>query len=112
MSKLHSEIMQELAQRNMTVNEVTFMLVGLNDEIIAEYDFTFNQFKERYEIYIYHWYVRNGVLTVFGSVNEPIVDISEYKVWENTEQIERYNNIRRQILDERIASLNKEFIKF
>ena len=39
MSKLHSEIMQELSDRNITVNTVKFMLVGLNDEIIAEYDF-------------------------------------------------------------------------
>ena len=112
MSKLHSEVTQELFNRNITVSNVKFMLAGLNDEIIAEYDFTYDEFKERYDIYIYHWCVRDNTLIIQGTINEPAVDISKYKVWENTEQVKRYNDIRRQILDERIASLNKEFINF
>lgn len=104
--------MRELSDRDININNVKFMLVGLNDEIVAEYYFTYNEFKERYDIYIYHWYVRDGVLIIQGNINEPMVDISKYKVWENTEQVKRYNEIRRRILDDKIASLNKEFIKF
>ena len=104
--------MQELSNRNITVNTVKFMLVGLNDEIIAEYDFTYDEFKERYDIYIYHWFVKDGILTIQGSINEPVVDISKYKVWEDAEKVKKYNNVRRRILDEKIASLNKEFIEF
>lgn len=99
-----------LKERNLNPEVVYLFLIGLNEEVVAQYRFTFDEFKDRDEVYVYSWYVKEDTLFVNATI-EPAVDISDHLVWRNETQMAEYNDIRRRILQRRIESLKQEFIE-
>lgn len=99
-----------LKERNLNPEVVDMFLIGCCDEVIAQYRFTFDEFKDRDEVYIYSWYVKENTLFVHATI-EPVIDIKDHMVWSNEKQLREYNDVRQRILQRRIESLKQEFIE-
>lgn len=110
MSCLHSHLIDLLKERNLVPEVVDVFLIGLSDEVVAQYRFTFDEFKDRDEIYIYSWFVRENTLIVHATI-DPVIDIKDHMVWSNETQLREYNDVRQRILQRRIESLKQEFIE-
>lgn len=110
MSCLHSRLLDSLKERNLVPKVADVFLIGLNDEIVAQYRFTFEEFKDRDEVYIYSWFVRENTLIVNATI-EPVIDIKDHMIWSNETQLREYNDVRQRILQRRIESLKQEFIE-
>ena len=110
MSCLHSQLLKTLKERNLNPEVADVFLIGLSEEVVAQYRFSFDEFKDRDEVYVYSWFVRENTLIVNATI-EPTVDISDHLVWRNETQMAEYNDVRRRILQRRIESLKQEFIE-
>ena len=110
MSCLHNRLIDVLKERELNPEAVDVFLIGLCDEVVAEYKFTFEEFKERDELYIYSWFVRENVLTINATI-DPVISIRDHMVWCNDKQLAEYNDVRQRILQRRIESLKQEFIE-
>lgn len=102
--------MNSLKERNLVPEVVDVFLIGLSDEVVAQYRFTFEEFKDRDEMYIYSWFVRENTLIVNATI-DPVIDIKDHMVWNNETQLREYNDVRQRILQRRIESLKQEFIE-
>lgn len=99
-----------LKERNLNPEVVDVFIIGLSEEVVAQYRFSFEEFKDRDEVYVYSWFVKENTLTIHATI-EPVIYISDHLVWRNETQMAEYNDVRRRILQRRIESLKQEFIE-